>query len=184
MNWLKRNYYVVILVASLVALSLIIVPVYNTIDALMDGTTAEYRTLLWMNLLTYTCIAVAEVLFVILASRRYLDKLIIMLAILLFFISDIVFSMYRIFEFKEFSHVYYILIDVAIICLMVMSLTNRRYLLATLVVILMEAATSLLGTFNGSGIEFSKLILDFVLMSAIYFYSTNAVTEAEYNTYS
>ena len=184
MNWLKRNYYVVLLVASLVALSLIIVPVYNAIDALMDGASGDYRTSLWMNLITDTCIAVAEVLFVILASRRYLDRTLIVLAIALFFVSDIVLSCYRVFQYQDYSHVYYILIDVAIICLMVMSLTNRRYLLATLVVILMEAATSLLGTFNGSNIEFSKLILDFMLLSAIYFYSTNEQVEAEYNTYS
>ena len=184
MNWLKRNFFVVLIVAAIVSLSLVLVPIYNAIDALDTAGSEQYQRLLWMNIANYTCIAAAEVMFIIIASKRSLDKTLIMVAILLFFVSDIAITVYRMIEYKEYVGCYYILIDVALMIFMIMSLTNKRYFLTTLVILLVEAATSLLGTFNGSSIEFSKLILDFMLLFSIYFYSNNEQVNSDYNYYS
>jgi hypothetical protein len=87
-------------------------------------------------------------------------------------------------EYKEYVGFYYILIDVALMIFMIMSLTNKRYFLTTLVILLVEAATSLLGTFRGDSVEFSKLILDFMLLFSIYFYGNNEQVNSDYNYYS
>ena len=184
LNWLKRNLYLVYFVAAFVALSLVIVPIYNTVNALGNTDSSDYQMLLWMNLSNYVCIAIAEIIFIVLASRRDLDKTLLMCAIILFFASDVLVDVYRIIEYQEYSSIYYILIDVALIIFMIMSLSNRRYFLSTVIILLMRAATSLLGTFTGSSIELSKLILDFMLLFAIYFYGNYNQIDDSYNTYS
>ena len=184
LNWLKRNYFIVLLVASIVALSLTIVPIYNLIDLISNSSSDEYKTSLWMSLVYYVGLGLAEVVFIIIASRRSLDKKFIILAILLYFVSDIAVSVYRLIANQSYTAIYSIAINAALIIFMILSLSDRRYFFTTLIILLIDAAPALLGTFSGSEIDFSALLLDFMLLSAIYFFGASDQSNTDYNYYS
>ena len=184
MNWLKRNLYTVLLVAAVVALSLILVPLYTSINSIRYTESDAATTIIWLNIVNYGCIALAELSFIILGVRRNLEKPYLIFAIILFFVSSIALNVYRLVWYEDYVSIYYIVIDVAVMIFMILSLSNRSYFLTTLIILLVDASTSLLGTFTGSSIEFSKLIFDFMLLISVYFYSNYEQLNSDYNNYS
>lgn len=173
LNWLRKNFLVVLLVTSCVALSLIVVPFYNSVDTIMnfpDDVTDSYRTYMIINMFGYLCLAVSEIIFIVMSSRKGLDKKYIILALVIFFLADISLPIYRLIVNQAYSSIYTIIIKLLVIVFMILSLSDRRFFLVTLIVLLIDAAPTLLGVFVGSQVDFSKLLLDFMLLFSIYFY--------------
>ena len=103
-----------------------------------------------------------------------------MASIIIYYAADTFDIVYDFIEYKNYSSMFYVVLNVIIMIFAVMALSNNKYLFFTLVLLLIDTAFNLLSVFNGSAMGFAQFILCLLLMAGIYFYNTESVDNTNY----
>ena len=187
---IRRNKFNIILVASIVAIFLLLPSLANAIEDfknynkyLRDGATyyRELRNTTLISIIEFLCLIIADVFLLVMGRKRSIDKTLIMFAIILYYASDSIDPIYDFIKNDDYSSIYSVIINVIIASFAIIALSNDRYLFASLVLLLIDAAFALVSSFGGSAVGLSKLILILVLMISIYFSSkSNELTDEYY----
>ena len=112
-----------------------------------------------------------------------MDKVLFLTALILYFASSGVYYFYEIFFQGDYSSIFILLISILCIAVVFVSLANRRFVIANVVLFLIEAAFALSGTFTGSTVSLSSLILIVLLTFFVLLYNSN-VDDVNYDNYS
>ena len=167
MDKIKRYKYTIYLVLGSVSAALLI----PTISSLIETLSNYKSTYLYISLIKNICILVAEISFIIIGVRRELNKTIIMTSATLYYVAQASYRVYLMIDTKNYQYIYYLIIDALCLTFTILALTDKRYLFGSIIILLVDAAFSLVNTFAGSQLDFSFLILSIMLMSSIYFYN-------------
>ena len=112
-----------------------------------------------------------------------MDKILFLCALILYYASEIAIYGYQAFGQGNYSSIYNILISILCIVAVFVSLANRRFVISSVVLFLIDAAFALSGTFTGSTVSLSSLILIVLLTFFVLLYNSN-VDDVSYDTYS
>ena len=136
-------------------------------------------------LVEYICIFLAELLFIVIAYRRSMDKYIILTSVILYYASTSAYYVNEVFFNNNYSGIFSLAVSLLCIVTIFISLTNPRYVLSAVILLLVDAAFDLSDTFTGSTVGFSELILSVLLIFTVILYSGTLVNENnEYDTFS
>ena len=186
---IKRNRYTIFYVASIVAIFLLIPSISGQIENIREynerykeGITyyGELRNECAVTIAEYLCFILADACLLVIGRKRSIDKSHIVLAIILYYAADSAWHLYHLIVNDNYSYAYSIVFNVIIVIFTIVSLSDKRYLPAALIILLIDAAFALVSTFNGSAVSFSTLILIALLMLGIYLFSSDDNYTNEY----
>ncbi len=184
MLFIRKNKYVLAMILGIVSMALMVPSITGTIKSIKYfAEMGEDITLQLLLLIEYICIFASELIFVIIGVRRMMDKVLFLTALILYFASSGVYYIYEIFFQGDYSSIYNLLISILCIAVVFVSLANRRFVIANVVLFLIDAAFALSGTFTGSTVSLSSLILIVLLTFFVLLYNSN-VDDVNYDTYS
>lgn len=184
MLFIRKNKYILAVVLGIVSMALMIPNITGTITSIKYfAEMGEDITLHLLLLIEYICIFASELIFVIIGVRRMMDKVLFLTALILYFASSGVYYIYEIFLQGEYSLIFNLMMTILCIVAVFVSLTNRRYVISSIILLLIEAAFALSATFTGSTMSLSSLILIVLLLFFVLLYNSN-VDDVNYDTYS
>ena len=182
---IRQNKYIIFLVAGIVALALAIYGFSSSLNTYYDYIDNEYVSKSYKNQLLVDAIRngliiIAIIPFVIVWRNSKITKQALMASIIIYYAADTFDIVYDFIEYKNYSSMFYVVLNVIIMIFAVMALSNNKYLFFTLVLLLIDTAFNLLSVFNGSAMGFAQFILCLLLMAGIYFYNTESVDNTNY----
>ena len=182
---IKNNKYMIFLVAGIVAVALAIYAFSSSLNIYYDYLDNEYipssmKTDQLIEVIKNALIILAIIPFIIIGRYKMMIKSALIFSILVYYLADSFSIIYKFIDDKDYSSLFYVLLNVVIIVFAIISLTNRSYLFVTLVLLLIDTAFNLLDVFRGSEIGFAQFILCLLLMAGIYFHNTESKTEINY----
>ncbi len=179
LDFVRRNKFILFVILGIISFSLIVPSLITLIDSL-DNASGDYKTYLLIRITEYACFMLTAVVFIIQGSKKYLDKTLISCGIILYYASDTAELLYNFIKYDSYSSVFYIVLNVVIIIVSIMALTNAKYFFTAAIILLIDCAFSLVQTFNGSAVGFASLMLSLMIIAAIYFYSSSSNYGDEY----
>ena len=186
MNFISKNRYVLFVILGVVSMALMISNITKLINDFQyyieNG--IELTTRMIFLLVEYICIFFAELVFVIIGYRRQMDKYLILTSVILYYASTGAMYVYEVFFRNDFSYILNLAISVLCIVTVFISLTNPRYFLSSLILLLIDSAFCLSNTFAGSTVGLSTLILTILLIFSVVLYNDRRVDDNDYNAYS
>ncbi|MCR5706630.1 MAG: hypothetical protein K6G48_07535 [Acholeplasmatales bacterium] len=188
-QFIKNNKYIISIVLGFVAVALslsYLVNAYDAFDTYSDYEYADSETKfqLLFNIFKGCAVVVASLLFIILGYRRIMDKGLIIAALVCYGLLDILDLIVEIRNSTfDYTCILSIAIDVLILVIGILALTDRKYFFTIFIVFLIDMAFNLLETFTGSTIGFALLILGAMLIGAIYLYNQED-NSSDYNYYN
>ena len=187
MSFIKNNKYILAIVLGIVSVALLIPSITDVIDIMRARIEygVEVPARYYFDLVKYICIFFAEIIFIIIGVRRTLEKYLIAGAAILYYASMSATIIYGIAVDGDYSSIFNLLIEVLCLVATILAITRPQYLFGAIVVILIDLAFNLSKTFGGSTLGFSVLILDILLIFALYLSCrTNSLNEVDYDQYS
>ena len=179
-QFIKNNKFVICLVMGFVALALAITHLsdtYNTYDnysSVVDEFD-NYCFQLLIDMVKDVMLIIASIVFIIMGYKNNLDKSLITLALIAYCALDLL-DLVVTFRNDNYSTspFVYAALDIMILVFCILSITNRRYFLTMLIVLMIDMSFNLLSTFNGSTRGLSALLIEVLILGSIYFYSNNS----------
>ncbi len=178
MNFISKNKYLLFLVLGIVSMALVIPSIYEVIEEIRYYGSEQYYY--YFKLAQYICLFFAEVLFIIIGVKKSLNPSIIMVSATLYYVSIITIRIYQIAVSNNYSPVIDITIEFLCLVMTVLALSRPQYLFGAIILLLVDSAFNLANTFAGSTIGMSTLILNLMLIFAIYFCCTKPKIEEVY----
>ena len=185
MVFIRKNKYILAMILGIVSMALMFPSITNMIKNMKDTAASGYdiSVQIVLVLIEYICIFLSELIFIIIGARRMMDKILFLCALILYYASEIAIYGYQAFGQGNYSSIYNILISILCIVAVFVSLVNRRFVISSVVLFLIDAAFALSGTFTGSTVSLSSLILIVLLTFFVLLYNSN-VDDVSYDTYS
>ena len=177
MSFIKRNLYLIFLIAGIVAFSLVFSPFYTILSNLNGNEITTYEVFMIVQL---SSIVISAIVFIVMGARREMSKLLLITTIVIYFAASFALNIIQIVESQQYNLILNMAVDVLAIVFMVFALTNKKYFLAAFIIILVDSARLLLGVFGSSATSFAGLIINTLLIASIYFYDDNVYQSNEY----
>ena len=150
MLFIRKNKYILALVLGIVSMALIIPNITGAIKSIKYfAEIGEDITLQLLLLIENICIFASELIFVIIGVRRMMDKVLFLTALILYFASSGVYYVYEIFFQGEYSLIFNLMITILCIVAVFVSLSNRRYVLSSIILLLIDSLVYSYWTSNG-----------------------------------
>ena len=185
---IKNNKYMIFLVAGIVAAALALYAFssslnfyYNYLDN--EFISNSYKIDLLIDVIKNAFIILSIIPFIIIGRNKMMIKSALIISIIIYYFADTFDIIYDFVENKDYSSLFFSLLNVIIVIFAIISLTNKNYLFLTLVLLLIDSAFNLLSIFNGSAIAFAQFILCLLLIGGIYFYNIESNLNIKNDTY-
>ena len=186
MDFIKKNKYILCIILGVVAMALIIPNITRTIKEFQyyNNHDLEIPMALIFLLVEYICIFIAELVFVLIGYRRSMDKSLVITSVILYYASTGAYYIYEAFVLDDFSYVFNVIISVLCVVTIILALTNPRYMISAIILLLIDSAFNLSSTFTGSTAGFSTLILTVMLIFTVVLYKNSLRDDTEFTIYS
>ena len=186
MDFIKKNKYILCIILGVVAMALMIPNITRMFKQFQyySQNGLEMPTASIFLLVEYICIFIAELVFVLIGYRRSMDKTLIITSVILYYASTGAYYVYEAFVENDFSYVFNLIISVLCIVTVVLALTNPRYMISAIILLLIDSAFNLSYTFIGSTSGFSSLILTIMLIFTVVLYKSSLREDTEFTIYS
>ena len=179
---INQNKYTLFLVLGIISIGLFIPSLINLFGSFenLSIMSNNYKLLFYSQILRLILFSFASLFFVLIARYKRLDKSLITMSIIFYYVADIAENFLEYIAYKNYSSFYNIILGVLILVFTIFALTNSKFLFWALILLGIDMAFSLVETFQGSSSAFGALMLQGMLLGSIYFYNKSSILDDTY----